>query len=271
MPATPPAALTRDQYNATEALSFSGMKELMKSPAHYAHWLTAEREQTKAMLIGSASHAAVLQPSVFRDAYAQAPECDRRTKDGKAIWEAAQQALKPGQQVLAFDDYALVMNIADAVTKVVDFPGMGGWAEHPLTGKDRETPIKGIPDFISDDGWIWDLKTTEDITERAALRTILSYKYHVQAAHYIRLAQNHRGDILGHRIVMVEKSAPYSVAIYQVAGEILEAGREECLSAYSLYDRCRAEGRWETYTEAHGIVTLDKFPGAKKGAIGMTF
>lgn len=279
MPATPPAkpataSLSRQEYEAIDALSFTGLKELLKSPAHYKHWLTAEREETKALLIGKATHSAVLTPAAFKDAFAQAPECDRRTKDGKAIWEAAQAALKPGQVAIAFDDYAQVMNIADAVTKVWQPSEEAlGWAECPIVGKDRETPIKGIPDFVSSDGWIYDLKTTEDVTERVALRTILSYKYHVQAAHYIRLVQNLRGDIQGFRIVMVEKQAPFSVAIYEVAGELLDAGRDECERAYAIYDRCRADGRWETILEHQGVVRLDTLPGSKKGsgAFNMTF
>ena len=48
-------------------------------------------------------------------------------------------------------------------------------------------------------------------------------------------------DDRGHRIVMVEKQAPFSVAIYEIAGEILDAGRDECESAYAIFDRCRAD------------------------------
>ena len=263
--------MNRTEYDAVQALSFSGMKELLKSPAHYRHWLTAEREQTKAMLIGSATHSAVLTPSAFKDSYAQAPECDRRTKDGKAIWEAAQQALKPGQQVLAFDDFQQVMDIADAVTRATYEAGIelrDGDAEVPLVGKDRETPIKGIPDFISAaDHFIYDLKTTsEGVTAGAALRTILNNRYHVQAAHYIRLAHCHRSDVEGFRVIMVEKDAPFSVAIYQVTGEVLEAGRKECERAYALYDQCVAEDKWPTLLERDGVVSLDTMPGSKSKA-----
>lgn len=270
------STLTRQEYDAIDALSFTGLKELLKSPAHYQHWRNAQQEETKALVIGAATHSAVLTPLAFKDAYAQAPEVDRRTKDGKATWEAVQSSLKPGQKLLSFDDYKHVMDIADAVTKVWNVnEDLTAWAETPLVGKDRETPIKGIPDFISSEGWIYDLKTTsDDISERGALRTILNYKYHVQAAHYIRLAQNHRGDILGHRIVFVEKEAPHSVAIYEIAGEILDAGRDECERAYAIFDRCRAEGKWETLLEHQGIVRLDTFPGAKakgNGSFGMTF
>ena len=263
------ANLTRAEYDQEDALSFTGLKELLKSPAHYQHFRTAQREETKALIIGAATHSAVLTPDLFKDAYAMAPECDRRTKEGKAVWEAAQAALKPGQRVLGFDDYQHVMNLADAVTKLWN-PGPDAWNETPLFGTtEHGTPLKGIPDCISADGWIWDLKTTsESIDERGALRTILNYKYHVQAAHYIRLAQCHRADILGHRIILVEKDAPHSDAMYEIAGEVLQAGRDECQRAYKLFDDCRADGYWPTILERQGILRLDTLPGSKtaKGA-----
>lgn len=260
------ANLSRAEYDQEDALSFTGLKELLKSPAHYQHFRTAVREETKALIIGSATHSAVLTPDLFKDAYAMAPECDRRTSEGKAVWKAAQDALKPGQKVLSFDDYKQVMDIADAVTKIWN-AGPDAWNEAPLFGTtEHGTPIKGIPDCISADGWIWDLKTTSDgIDERSALRTILNYKYHVQAAHYIRLAQCHRGDINGHRIIMVEKDT-LQVAMYEIAGEVLQAGRDECQRAYALFDNCRTEAYWPTILERQGILRLDTLPGSKAKA-----
>lgn len=272
-PAKPDTAnLTRADYDQEDALSFTGLKELLKSPAHYQHYRTAVREETKALIIGAATHSAVLTPDLFRDAYAMAPECDRRTKEGKAVWEAAQAALKPGQRVLSFDDYKQVMDIADAVTKVWQ-PGPDAWCETPLFGTtEHGTPIKGILDCITADGWIYDLKTTSDgIDERTALRTVLNYKYHLQAAHYIRLAQCHRGDINGHRVVLVEKDT-LQVAIYEIAGEVLQAGRDECQRAYKLFDDCRAEAYWPTILERQGILRLDTLPGSKtKGGATISF
>jgi len=276
MPNIPPkpdtANLTRAEYDQEDALSFTGLKELLKSPAHYQHFRTAAKEETKALIIGAATHSAVLTPELFKDAYAMAPECDRRTKEGKAVWEAAQAALKPGQRVLSFDDYKQIMDIADAVTKVWN-PGPDAWCEIPLFGTtEHGTPLKGIPDCITADGWIYDLKTTSDgIDERTALRTVLNYKYHLQAAHYIRLAQCHRGDIQGHRVMLVEKDT-LQVAIYEIAGDVLQAGREECQRAYKLFDDCRAEAYWPTLLERQGILRLDTLPGSKaKGGATISF
>ena len=58
----------RVQYDCIEALNYSGSKELLKSPAHYHLYVTAEREQTKALRLGSYVHALVLEPAKARTA-----------------------------------------------------------------------------------------------------------------------------------------------------------------------------------------------------------
>ena len=50
LPAT--AHFTREQYEAIEALSFTGLKELLKSPAHYQQWKATPSVETKALIIG---------------------------------------------------------------------------------------------------------------------------------------------------------------------------------------------------------------------------
>ena len=133
-----------------------------------------------------------------------------------------------------------------------------------MVGKDKNTLLKGIPDLIDADGWIYDFKTTEDASERNALRTILNYGYHLQAAHYINLAHCNRNDIRGFRIVMVEKEAPYEGGIYEISGEVLELGFKETQRAYALYDKCLTENTWPGYHS--GIVKLDTLPGSKAKA-----
>ena len=270
-PAT--ANLNRSEYEAVEALSFSLMKELLKSPGHYAAAKVAKREETKALRIGSATHMAALQHDRFLASYAMAPEVDRRTKEGKATWEAFAASLKPGQVALPFEEYNQVKSLADAFHTVAEQAGCydcfdpDSWFECPLTAKDIKTPIKGIPDSVSPAGWIYDLKTTSDeCTERAALRTILSYKYHLQAAHYRNLAHAHRDDILGFRIIMVEKDTLQG-AVFEIRGELMDEGAKRCKEAYSVFDRCLASGEWPSLA-SEGIVTLDYLPGSKPA--GMT-
>lgn len=268
-PAKPATAnLNRSEYDAIDALSFSLMKELLKSPGHYIQAKTAKREETKALRLGAAAHMAALQPEKFIQSYAMCPEADRRTKEGKLIWEAFQSSLKEGQVGLNFDEYNEVISIADSFRKVAEAAGCSdcfdsdAWVECPLTAKDIRTPIKGIPDSIAPTGWIYDLKTTSsEVTERGALSTILSYKYHLQAAHYRNLAHAHRDDILGFRIIIVEKDTLQG-AVYQVAGELLAEGAQRCSEAYALWETCHRNNSWPTLAES-GVTVLDTLPGKK--------
>jgi len=266
--------MNRTEYEALPALSYSGLKELLRSPAHYQHWKNNPREETKALRLGKAAHAAFLTPDIWAATYKSLPETlDRRTKDGKATYEALMASMKPGDTLLPFDEYELATEIAFAATRLTDnlIYRTGAWVERVLQGKDKSTPLKGIPDLIDSEGWIYDLKTTDDACERAALRTILNYGYHLQAAHYIRLAHCNRSDIRGFRLVMVEKDAPHIGAIYQIDGDLLDLGRKETDRAYSLYDRCVASGEWPGYSETPGAVTtLSELPGSKKAGASST-
>ena len=269
--------MTRAEYEAVPALSYSGMKMLLRSPAHYQHWLKNPLEETKALRLGKATHAAFLTPDVWAATYKSMPaDLDRRTKDGKATYEAIMSSLKPGDTLLAFDEYELATELAFAASRISDnlIYKNGAWVERPLFAQDNRTRIKGIPDLIDAEGWIYDLKTTDDASERAALRTILNFGYHLQAAHYIRLAHTHRSDIRGFRLIMVEKDAPHQGAVYEIGGELLALGKKEVERAYSIFDRCNESNEWPGYSDTPGAVTvLADLPGSKAGnkSNGITF
>ena len=271
-PTQPPAlphniAPTRFEYENLPGLSYSGMKELLRSPKHFQHWLKNPKPETKALRIGKAAHCAFLTPDLWATTYKAIPDCDRRTKEGKELHAAFMDSLKPGNTALAFDEYELATNVAqagEAISRDI-IQRDGAWIETALVGKDKNTLLKGIPDLIDADGWIYDFKTTEDASERTAIRTILNYGYHLQAAHYINLAHCNRNDIRGFRIVMVEKEAPFEGCIFEISGELLELGFKETQRAYALYDKCLGENTWPGYHS--GIVKLDTLPGSKAGKV----
>ena len=89
-------------YDGIQALNYSGSKELLKSPLHYQAYLTKTREDTKALRMGSYVHRLVLEPTAEATTprFVKAPECDRRTKDGKAIFEAFTASIIAGQTII---------------------------------------------------------------------------------------------------------------------------------------------------------------------------
>ena len=73
--------IPNDQHHAADGISKSGLDLIARSPYLYRHRQAVE--QTKAMLIGSAVHCAVLEPALFPHRYTVAPVADGRTKAGK--------------------------------------------------------------------------------------------------------------------------------------------------------------------------------------------
>ena len=74
--------LLDEHYFAINAESASGIKEFIKSPAHYRQWQTGEREVTPAMKLGTAVHTCVLEPDMFAKHYTWT-DLDKRTKEFK--------------------------------------------------------------------------------------------------------------------------------------------------------------------------------------------
>ena len=103
------------EYHAdTSAISASGLKLFMRSPAHYyAAYLDpnrVEHQPTAAMKLGTATHCAILEPERFNAEYVAMPEgLDRRTTAGK---QAYADLMASGTEILAADDMASVMNMA---------------------------------------------------------------------------------------------------------------------------------------------------------------
>jgi exodeoxyribonuclease VIII len=87
------AGISNDAYHGGPGVSKSGLDLIARSPLHYwTRYLDPQRtptEPTPSMRLGTAIHTAVLEPGEFAKRHHVAPVVDRRTKDGKAAWEAA--------------------------------------------------------------------------------------------------------------------------------------------------------------------------------------
>lgn len=62
-------SLTAEQYHNHPAVGHSGLVRIMRSPAHYQDYVTNPFEPTPAMRLGTAVHAALLEPEAFAEQY----------------------------------------------------------------------------------------------------------------------------------------------------------------------------------------------------------
>lgn len=241
-------------YLATKAASASTLKTILnQSPLH----AITPKEQTPAMAFGSAFHCAVLEPERFKNDYAIAPECDRRTKAGKAIY-AAFQAASEGKTVIKQEDADLINRMRDAVMRnetaalLLDngTPEISGlWIDQA-----EGVPCKMQADWLHNNRMIIDLKTTTDASQGAFSRASANFGYHVQAALYLDGATAITGDL--HEdfyFIAIEKTEPFGCAVYQADYEMIEVGREKYRAALAIYANCYRSGVFPGYPEAMKI------------------
>jgi len=248
--------MNRVQYNALQALNYSGMKEILRSGKHYQEYLNRADEPSKALRIGTMVHAAVLQPNVFQK-YKPAPDVKRNTTAGKEAYALWASMLKDDESVCDADEYELALRVSDKMNDIIERLGIKALeTEKTVTATDRDVLLKSSIDLIADDGYLYDLKTTEDATPQGFLRSVKQYKYNLQAVTYLMNFERHfKTRPKGFRFIVVEKDLPTEGAVYELGSGLMADGLamyEKALKLYSDYDKA---GVWPGYSR--DIITLD--------------
>jgi hypothetical protein len=255
------------EYMAIDACSSHRLGLLSKSPAHLKHEINTPREETQALKIGKAIHAAILEPSEFVNHFVQMPKLDARTKEGKAKRDDF-LAIHSRSTILSEDEYRQVMNIGVAVRSHKIVSNLLNTTTHTeISGffKDKETGIecKMRADAIcAKHGLIWDIKSTDDASPTSFESSIFKFGYHRQAAFYLNGANALGLNIKHFLIVAAEKTAPFACAVYRLSDEAIELGREENAVLITKYARCVEANEWPSYPEIIKDVGLPAY--AKK-------
>ncbi len=237
------------EYATIDAINYSTLKEMAKSPLHYQHALRHGKKATTAMNRGTAAHIAVLEPERFATEYA-IWEGDRRA--GKVWEEFKANATARGKSILKEEELDLALAMRDAVrghAKASSYL-VGGHAEVTIVWEDEETGLmcKGRLDFLRDDGTPADLKTTRNIEQFWFSKDCATNQYHVQAAMYSDGAAaltRKESDVFA--LIAVESSAPFDVVPYLLHEDVTGPGRDAYRQLLRRVKECRASGEWPGY------------------------
>jgi hypothetical protein len=259
--------MNNTDYHAHAAISKSHLDQVARSPLHYwARYLDPNRivpEPTPAMAIGSAVHTHVLELDQWDARYVSAPDgIDRRTKAGKAEWEAFTTAAT-GRTVLPKADADLVMRMAHSVfshpaaAMLLALPGKAE-TTHMWTDAATGLQCKCRPDWLTDDGCLLvDLKTTEDASARGFAKSIAQWRYHVQASWYLDGVEQATGTRPEQFLFLcVEKKAPYAVAVYAADAEMIAAGAQTAARDLDVLATCKAANAWPGYSDQIEPISL---------------
>jgi len=248
-------------YHAAPGASASRLKQLKRSAAHMRYDMDNPQEPTPAMIIGSATHSAILEPDLFVKEWGRLPEGDGRSKlvkEAKAeliVEFGVDHILKPDayDNILAMRDSVLGNALALDLLDGADTEVSHYWAERYLLGtKPVEVDCKARIDALPREDSMWnhcvvDIKTTANASPEEFRRSCFNFSYHLQCQHYLSAAN--RGRFI---FIVVERDAPHCVAIYELDDDALELGRQTRDSLLGQWAFCEAE-------EAEGLP--DAWPG----------
>lgn len=227
-------------------LRFSALRQIGKSPAHYAAHIAQEQETTSGMDIGSAADLLILGGRRVL-AY---PGPVRRGKEFDAFAAANADAL-----IVTQKEGALALGIAEAVAACPD-------AVRVLTGARQSTQYwtlqgracRGTPD-VRGDGFITDLKTSETADPKFFPWKLRRFAYHAAAAWYLDGLTLCGFDVRKAYVVVVEQAPPHVVTVFQLTEHVLDMGER----LYRLWLEqllvCEASGAFPPYSQS--IVELD--------------
>jgi hypothetical protein len=228
-------------YLKLDAVNWTTLKAMRRSPKHYRYVAAHPAEYTPAMMLGRAVHTAVLEPDRFPLDYAV---WDGARRQGNA-WEAFKIA-NAKRTILRADEYALCLAIRDAVRAhpVAKHLLEVGEAEKTITWTDPDTKLKckGRLDWLNGIG-LCDLKTTVDLDPFRFGAQVARLGHHCQLAFY-RRGLHANGLDVPVKILAVEKEPPYDTAVFALDEETLYAGDEEVTELLRRVAECRKTNTW---------------------------
>lgn len=268
-------AMDSAKYHRVEALSASGCKKMLRSPAHFRLMRDTPNQPTAAMEFGTTVHDGVLEPAAFSNRVVCVPD-DAPNRPTKA----QRNAKKPSPESLAAIDYwntfdalnagRIVLSAADfnRARCCIDAVNAHPTARALLADAVVETSLMwhdgatGVPCKARIDarnhGGLIDLKTTSDASPDGFARQAASLLYHVQAAFYFYGAEHVLNATPGFfGFVCVESEPPYAVACYSIPSNALQAGKRLADDAINRYAHALRVGAWQGYSER--VETL-RFP-----------
>lgn len=241
--------LTNEQYHQGPGISKSQLDLIEKSPA-LLEWSKAapvDEEADKAVDIGNAFEALLLEPERFRVEYIAGPkDAPRNTKEGKARWaDVEAQAEEAGATILRADQWRQIHLMRDSV---MAHPvarralNAGGLVQGSYYWTDPDTGLlcRCRPDWMmADVPFVIDVKTSGQI-ERFAT-SVEDYRYHVQDAFYSDGLANYYGQRPDFAFLVVSTShsaGRYPVHVYELDIDDKAAGRDAYRRNLETYRTC---------------------------------
>lgn len=240
-----------EYHGDRKTASSSGLKQILRSPAHYVEYLKNGIKDTEDMLLGRAIHTALLEPHEFASRFI-VYDGDRRKGEFKTFKEEHRH-----MDILRPSDLDIIEGVKASVAKydAVDLKSIieNGIKEQSIFWVDEET---GVPCRIRPDCYagpvILDIKKTQDARPYEFVRSCRRLDYDLQAAMYTEGMRHFNGQDAEFFFLAVEDEAPHGVWLHKAPPAMLEDGHNKFRRALESLARCRSRGKWPNYERPFG-------------------
>ena len=246
-------------YHSHPALSASKLKTIISgTPRDYwAKHVDPDRKPflpTDAMRQGSLVDCLITEPHEYSTRYLVAPQCDRRTKEGKAIWSEF-QAEAEGREVITRDWEDNALKIVEALMRDPDAAPLlrDGQGQEPHFWHDAtmDADCRYKPDIEHPDrGILVDLKKSRSANPRMFAAQSYSLAYDLQIAHYSTGWADRYGAPPEQCILIAyEWQWPHNISVNVLSPDLIEEGhrrREEAIVAVKRFMELEQWPSWGT-------------------------
>lgn len=254
--------LPDEQYHSRPELSSTGARLLLpeyKGSPRKFQWDKTHKRTSRAFDVGHAAHAKVLGVGagivIYPDEHLT-PSGNVSTKAATKEWEADVRAsgLTPvspleasavdamAEAVLAHPTAAPILEVAvhREVSVIADVDGVPSRARFDALSDETRNGVYGV-----------DLKTGDDATKSGFEKSVAKWGYDVQECHYEDVYEASQGRPIDQFIfLVVEKSGPHEVGVFQLPDVWREMGRVKAAEARRIYRECMQSGEWPGYDTA---------------------
>ena len=252
-----------DQYHLWDAVNASLLKTVArKGPLQARYAQLHQNEPTPAMVFGTRGHAFVLEQHRVAELYTKPLNLPRRKKVDKEA-HAKYEALHAGKEFLKEDQYATFLEMSRMMHSQQTFAelwrnrlGGDNGVEICIVWIDEDTGLRckcRIDLLTKFQGLtcVVDYKTCPDASQWHFAKDMWSFRYDIQAAHYLASADaiapgHHRAFLLAAQ----EKTPPFDRQIHSLGPQSLESGQIAWRRALDTWAAC---------------VEADDFPGLPEG------
>lgn len=249
--------LPMPDYLSDTGIGSSTLSNILETPADYKAALSIPFKVSPAtqdaMDLGTQIHSAILEPETFTDLYVGE---DKKYHHGKKEYKEFAEK-HAGKTVIRFDNVSVIAAALEAVSAnpaVKDILSKGSrevtavanFAEDIVLGGIR---LKTREDWITNDGFIWDIKTTSSpVTDRDIQNTIIKYKYHFKAAHHLEVLKAVGFEPKGWGWLFITTNLPVCRIVGKIMSEdLLHHATEMHIDAVSTLAECTANDEWPRF------------------------